>query len=309
MTFDILTSGRLGEEFQDYANDFEGISCTYISDQKLAAKRIKEFDALAGFYAYGDKDITHIKWIHSFGAGVEGIVNHPNLNKHIIISRTVGNMGRRIGEYCLAYTLYILRDIEKILNDQKLKVWDRPENKMLIDKEILIFGTGGIGSGIAEVFHHLTKSVTGINSSGRYVEHFDKIIKIEDLTSLDLKKYDIVINALPLTDQTINFFNLDLFKNFKDVIFLNIGRGASINEQDLLKALEEKYVNKAVLDVFKDEPLSASSPFWDHQNVIVTPHYSGVTDMADVKQSFEKVYKALIRGERNELFVDIEKSY
>lgn len=309
MIFKILTSGRLGKEFEEYVSEFRDISCTYLAEPDEVKERIKEFNILAGLNFYQDLNISHTCWIHTFSAGVESVINHKFLNNKTIITRTVGNMGVKMGEYCLSYVLHIYKNISSAAENQKNKTWDQLMAENIFRKNILIFGTGGIGSGIAQVFHPLAQSVTGVNRSGRAAENFDEIIQWDELDKKNLSYYDVIINALPLTKETEKVFNEDILRRFADCIFINVGRGASVVEEGLLKALEEGYIKKAVLDVFEEEPLAENSILWRHPRILITPHHSALTDIEDVKMSFEKVFGAVKKGERNNLFVDHQRSY
>jgi hypothetical protein len=102
----ILTYGWLSDEFAQFANQFEGIECTVFSSKDEVRKNIKDFNALAGFNFLKGLDIQHIEWLHCFVAGIDSFYAHGNLPEEMVISRTSGNMGAKIGEYCLAYTLH-----------------------------------------------------------------------------------------------------------------------------------------------------------------------------------------------------------
>lgn len=307
MEYKILTSGRLGEEFAEYCNQIPNMSCTIIEDAEEIERRISEFNVLAGLNFYAHADISHIKWIHAFSAGVESTLHHPHFNKNIILTRTVGRMGRKMGEYCLSYVLYILKNIERLRNKQSQKEWVKLSFENLMDKKILIFGTGGIGTGVAEIFRPLSQQVIGVNTSGLKSPGFDQVLKIEEVKNLD--GIGLIINSLPLTSHTTAFFNLSFFENFRNCIFINVGRGGSVVQEDLLQALNRNFLSKAVLDVFEQEPLPKNSPLYSNTDVIITPHQSALTDIEDVKISFNKAYDAIRKGSRNELFVDLSKSY
>ena len=104
--------------------------------------------------------------------------------------------------------------------------------------------------------------------------------KIYSLSSLDdvLLQSDVVVLTLPLTEETRYMMNEQRFAKMKNgSVLVNIARGAVVDEQALLKAVDEKLLG-AVLDVFEEEPLSADNPLWKKANVIVTPHNSFVGD-------------------------------
>ena len=122
-------------------------------------------------------------------------------------------------------------------------------------------------------------------------EHFEEIYLIDELDS-KLSKMDIVILTLPLTDETRYLFNKSKFQKMKDgAVLVNISRGAVVNTNDLINALNQS-LGGAVLDVFETEPLEDNSPLWDMKNVIITPHNSFVGE-GNNKRLFEVVISNL----------------
>lgn len=98
-----------------------------------------------------------------------------------------------------------------------------------------------------------------------------------------LRESDFVVNVCPLTELTRDLFNKEKFALMKEsAVFMNIGRGPSVVEEDLADALNNKTIAGAFLDVFRQEPLPSDSPFWDMENVFITPHRADHTE--DVEQ-------------------------
>ena len=94
-----------------------------------------------------------------------------------------------------------------------------------------------------------------------------------------VKNKDFVVSLLPLTDETKNIFNKKIFNAMKkNSIFINVGRGGTVNEKDLVNILRRKKILGAGLDVVSKEPIESNSPFLNMKNVIVTPHIAGVTN-------------------------------
>ena len=107
------------------------------------------------------------------------------------------------------------------------------------------------------------------------MKEFDEVY---DLTALDqqLQKADIVIGCLPGTPETKGLLNYErLYSMKKDAILVNVGRGSLIPTEDLIRVLEEGNLKGAVLDVFETEPLPETSPLWNMENVLITPHIAG----------------------------------
>jgi len=207
---------------------------------------------------------------------------------------------------------YILEDLNKsnLYNvNQSTKTWDQVVPKSLSKQSVIIFGTGNISTDIAQVLQPLVKNIVGVNTSGKNKEFFDVCVPIEKFEIDNIDPEAIIINTLPATENTYNIFDSSFFSSLQNAFFINIGRGHSVNEDDLLIALDKNQLRNAVLDVFKEEPLPKSSKLWEHSKCIITPHISGITLLEDVKQSFKIAYEAVIKGKSNNLMVDTERGY
>lgn len=102
------------------------------------------------------------------------------------------------------------------------------------------------------------------------------------------QKADCVINILPLTPETTRIYNSHFFNSMKSsASFYNVGRGPSVDTVALTEALRQKEIAFAALDVFEEEPLPANDPLWTLENVLITPHISGLTP------HFQKAFMAI----------------
>ena len=143
-------------------------------------------------------------------------------------------------------------------------------------KTLGIVGYGRIGAQIARLGKGFGMRVAALAHTKK-IE--DKNVDISyRMVDLLLNKSDFVVNALPLTDETQGYFDTSKFKQMKPTAyFVNIGRGKTVIESDLIKALKNKTIAGAGLDVFEEEPTPDSNPLWKLPNVIMTPHISGWT--------------------------------
>jgi len=120
----------------------------------------------------------------------------------------------------------------------------------------------------------------GVNTSGKMPakSHFVASMSLEEcLKSKKFSAPDYIINCLPDTIMTHGLFTYDLLKSFnKGMVFINVGRGAVVKSDDLLRLLKEKYIRLAMLDVFEEEPLPQSSEMWINERIIITPHIAGI---------------------------------
>jgi phosphoglycerate dehydrogenase-like enzyme len=120
--------------------------------------------------------------------------------------------------------------------------------------------------------------VTGINHSGRDVEGFDKVYPIAEYATA-VKDADVIVNILPGTEETRDFFNDEFFSYVNDAfLFVNVGRGFSVNNDALIAAVDAGKIDFVALDVTNPEPLPSDSPLWDIPEVLITSHTTGMID-------------------------------
>ena len=126
----------------------------------------------------------------------------------------------------------------------------------------------------ATKLHALGLHTLGVSAHGRPAAGFEEVVT--DANAHSRSKADILINALPLTSATKHFYNSEFFSGLQNQpLFINIGRGASVDTPALVQALQTQQLRAAALDVVDPEPLPQDSPLWDMDNVLLTPHISG----------------------------------
>ncbi|NNU15984.1 D-2-hydroxyacid dehydrogenase [Parvularcula sp. ZS-1/3] len=262
--------------------------------------------ALIAFSAPDDEDIGRYDWIHIGGAGIDRIAAAlKGSSKTPILTRTIGAMGHQMAEYVLSY---ILADLQKHgfrAAREAERDWQKEASlpTYLFDQTVAIFGTGPIGRGVAEALTPLCREVTGYSRSGREAEGFTRTLPLERFDGAD-----IVIAALPATRETDGIIGKVLLERMKGALFMNIGRGAVVDDDALLRALDNGTVRRAILDVFRKEPLPKDHPYWPHPEVTVTPHVSGVTRPIDIAEAFaERLPKFLAKRLGSE--VDLKRGY
>ncbi len=308
MEYRMLTYGRLAEDFEAHVkSSYPEILITKATSKSEIKSILPDVNAIAGFNFLTDEDVSGIKWIHAFGAGVDSYLKLESLDPNTTITRTTGDLGKQMGEFCLTYILAEIRSIFTTYENQKIATWKQIPARSLADLNVLILGTGSIGQGIAQQLNGLVNKIIGLNRSGTSAAQFhdtynwDSISQIQDI--------HVVISALPSTTETSSILDTAFFKLFNAVIFINVGRGDAVDENVLIEAINSGHVNNAILDVFPEEPLPKESNLWTNDRVLISPHQSGLTTIDDVTSCFKLAFNAMKRDERNNLFVDQEKGY
>ncbi|WP_053363209.1 D-2-hydroxyacid dehydrogenase [Bacillus sp. FJAT-27251] len=280
----------------------------YVHEDELSQEDIDWADALVAFNLKKTFDLRQLKWVHSLGAGVDKFLFKKDWPGEVLLTRTVCSFGQRIAEYCLSYLLKDLQYHREFHEMQKEKMWQPMTPRLLSQQKVMIYGTGEIGQKAAEVLTNLGVEVYGVSLSGKEKAFFKEVKTIET-HFYKLNEMDYLINTLPLTEKTEHLFATRIFGHLKGSGFINVGRGATVNEDALLQALDEEKVRFAVLDVFAKEPLPAENKLWKHPNVSITPHISAVTTAEEGVECFIETLKNLEEGKELTNKVDPLKGF
>lgn len=304
----VLTTGRLAEQFAAALKDRESQLCVKYVQQAQQAD-IDWADCLACFPISTALSLKNVPWIHSFGAGVDGFVARNDLHPHVRLSRTTGLLGQKMGEFCLTHFLNFLQNTLTLKQSIAEKRWQQMPAKSIRGRRVLILGTGKMAQGVARILAPLGAIVIGVNNSS-YMENanFHDCIKMQGIDEI-AAQVDCVINTLPHTKHTERLIDLEWLSRFREALFINVGRGATLATDDLQQAFKERYLAYAVLDVFENEPLAQDSWLWQHPQVFVSPHQAAITDVHDVMTSFTEALLAREQGLGSDLFIDVAKGY
>ena len=236
---------------------------------------------------------SRLRWIQANSAGVDYLDLVTLREKGILLSNMSGIHAIPIAESVIGMLLARYRGIQAAIRAQATKQW-LPYTEIAYDelngKKMVIIGAGKIGQQLASIATALGVEVAGVNRSGRQLEHFATVYRQSDLFN-HLNKFDIVVNILPLTNQTHHFYNDAFFSHVKPgAQFINVGRGASVDTAAIIRALKQKQLSFVGLDVFETEPLEETSPLWMMENVMITPHIAGL--VRHFQQKIMAIYEA-----------------
>lgn len=280
----------------------------YMPEEQMSEADLNWAEALVCFQLKSNIDYTQFKWVHSLGAGVDQFLFKKEWNERVLLTRTICSFGQRIAEYCLSYILKDLQFHDDFSESKREKNWQPITPKLLNEQKAMIFGTGEIGQITAGILSALGMEVCGVSLSGKGKDNFKEVIQVETHHSR-LSEMDYVINTLPLTKETENLFNEQVFQHLSNAGFINVGRGGSVDELALLSALDQNNVRFAVLDVFTQEPLPEDHPFWNHPNVQITPHISAVTAPNEGAACFVETLKNIDENKSLLNLVDVKRGY
>ena len=248
-------------------------------DKQEVAKQLIDADIIAGspWVIPPIEKAKKLKWIHSFSAGMDRVLTPEVLKSKIILSNSSGIHAVPIAEHVIGFMFIFTRRFYDTFKNQQKKIWSKSQDLTeLRDKTVLVVGLGHIGTEVARLANCLGVKVIGIKQNiNNKPEIVSKVYTVNKLEGI-LPIADFVVLSLPSTPKTHHLFDMKKFKLMKkSAIIISIGRGALINEKELIKALKQKLIAGAGLDVTEEEPLPKKSPLWGMENVVITPHHSG----------------------------------
>jgi phosphoglycerate dehydrogenase-like enzyme len=247
-------------------------------------------------------------WLQSTFAGIDALIK-DDLRKDYLLTNVREVYGTIMAEYVFAYILMFHKDILGNLKSQTEKIWDQKPYKSLEGISIGILGTGSIGQEIAKVAKSFGMKTIGYNTDGKKAKYFDITYSQNQLAEF-LQNSQYVISVLPDTNATKHLINKVALENMrKDALLISVGRGATIDQEALIEALENQRIKAAVLDVFETEPLPADSKLWSLPNAFITPHVSGFYVSKKIFEIFAENYKLFISGQKLNYLIDFSKGY
>ena len=257
------------------------------------------------------KKMKNVKVLFSLGAGVDHILNLNSFKEQVVIRIKDPFMGERMNNYILSQILSYQLSLNLYRQSQNKKKWIGEIEPLLNNKiTVGILGMGFLGSYVGKRLKSLGYNVIGFKNSKPRIQYpFSIYYRKSDLRKF-LNKSNIVISILPSTPYTKHFINLSfLNKMKKESLLINVGRGSTLNEKNLITHLKHNSKFHASLDVFENEPLSKKSALWNLKNVTITPHTASVTYL---DTAIDYIYKKIVQHSKNGKIksnIDLNKGY
>jgi len=225
---------------------------------------------------------TRLVWIQIAWAGAESCLSVPRIGSGEVLLTNMQKMSSPvIGEHAIAMAMALARALpvfaKQMRSDDRATLYSARLGMMpLAGKTMLVVGLGGIGTEAARRGAALGMRVIGTRNSSRDGPEFVEYVGLADELLELAGQADVIVNALPLTSITRNLLDKKFFDaTRKSVLFVNVGRGATVDTDALVAALKSGQVGGAGLDVTEPEPLPSDHPLWQLDNVIITPHVAG----------------------------------
>lgn len=221
----------------------------------------------------------HLKAVFNLGAGVDALGIGSVIPADIPVYRIEdGGMAVQMAEYALHGVLLATRRFTAYTQQQPKKEWRTHAPVLRTEWPVGVMGYGQIGAQVAKILAQLGYPVAAWARRARTAKAGIEVYAGDTQFQAFLQRTRILINVLPLTDATRGIINKDTLDALQqDSFVINMGRGAHVNDEDLLAALNSGQLRGALLDVFHTEPLPVEHPFWTQPEVHITPHIAGVS--------------------------------
>ncbi|WP_119816613.1 D-2-hydroxyacid dehydrogenase [Halalkaliarchaeum desulfuricum] len=222
-----------------------------------------------------------LEWVHSIQAGVDRFSRERFEEAGVVLSNSTGIHGDAIGETVATQVLMLARRFHVHVANQRRREWSQPgwdDAWTVAGEQACVVGLGGLGRGIVDRLTGLGIDVVGVRRTPTPEPGVDRVYPAERLHD-GIADARFVVLAVPLVEETRNLFDDEVLSAMReDAYLVNVARGGVVDQSALVDALESGEIAGAALDVFETEPLPESSPLWEMDDVIVSPHCGAFID-------------------------------
>lgn len=301
--------------------DFPDLEVVQLSDYARVNAEIADADIVIGWSLRGEqiRAAGKLKWIHSTATAVHALMSPELQNSSVVVTNARDVHGPVVAEHAMALIFALAKRLPQAMQYQREKRWAQqdlweaaPPPREIRGATLTILGLGGIGRPLAKLANAVGMRVLAVREhSDRGFEGVHEIFGFGQLEHA-LRQADFVVLALPVTPSTERLMDATRLSSLKpDAYLINVGRGVLIDEPALVHALQNRSFAGAALDVTTQEPLPPDSPLWSMDNVVITPHISGLTDKMWERHydTFTQNFKRFRNGEPLLWEVDKKKGY
>jgi phosphoglycerate dehydrogenase-like enzyme len=256
---------------------------------------------------------SNVRWVHSRAAGLDSILFPELVQSAVPLTNGSGVFSQSLGEFALAVILYFAKDFRRMLRNQEAGRWEQFDVEEIAGQTVGIVAYGDIGRAVASRVHPMGMRVLALKrhapaSPDPLVAQF---YGPHELTAM-LSLCDFVVVAAPLTPETRHMISDAAFAAMKpNAVVINIGRGPVIDQAAIVRALAEKRIRGAGLDVFEKEPIPPGDPIYTFENVLVSPHCADHTKdwLNQAMRFFLAQYERFCSGQSLENIVEKHLGY
>lgn len=284
----------------------DGVRLLTAASYDEAASLIPEADVLFSWRFPPDlfAQAARLRWVQAMGAGIEDLVDAP-LPPGCQLTRVEGLFGGYMSEYAIGHMLAHSQQLRRSYANQEARQWESFQVGKLEGKRLGVAGAGSIGAEVARKGKAFGMEVWALARTERPMPGADRLFLPEQAAEF-VAGVDYLVSSLPDTPETRGL--IDPLQLKEGAVLINMGRGATIDENRLLEAVRTGRI-QAVLDVFVEEPLPPSHPFWSTPGITVTPHISGPSVPGEVADYFAGNFRRFQAGQPLQGLVNRERGY
>ncbi len=256
--------------------------------------------------------LTKLRWMHSLSAGVEKLLFPALVESPVPLTNARGVYKESLGEWVVAAALFFAKDLRRLVNQQNAGKWEQFDVEMLNRQTLGVVGYGEIGKAAASRAKALGMKVLATKRRASEPDGIaDQIFPLDQRGDM-IAQSDVIVAAAPNTPETVGLIGEAEFARMKPTaVVVNVGRGPVIDEAAMVRALTERRIRGAALDVFDVEPLPADHPIWKLDNVLLSPHSADHTDtwLEEATEFFVTNFRRYQAGEPLLNIVDKKAGY
>jgi len=300
---------------------FSSIEFEQIADYSNLSEKIADADALISWTIKPEQfqHAKQLKWIHSPAAAVHQLMFPELVNSAVMVTNARDVHGPVVAEHIMAVLMALAKRLPDAVLMQEKKHWGQgdmlkflPPVREVRGAKVCLVGMGSIGRAFTRMAKAMGMEVTVVREHPeRGSEEADGVAGVSSLEKV-LPTADYVVLAAPLTATTKGMINAKTISCMaKHSCLINVSRGPLVDDAALIEALRSGQIAGAALDVFAEEPLPQTSPYWEMENVLVTPHSAAITSRL-WERHFVQISENLrrfIAGETLISLVDKTKGY
>lgn len=247
------------------------------------------------------RHLTDLKWIHVAIAGTEHLPTELLREHGVALTNSAGVLDQAIGEFVAASILMWSKGLLRSVRDAQDELLTHREPMGNDELRVLIIGAGGIGGAAARGLRQIgVAHLAGVRRDPSALDPvFDEHVSATDLVKR-VGDFNVVVASLPATSATVNMISREVLESLaRRVVFVNVGRGTSVDHDALVDVLRRAPESAAVLDVTDPEPLPPGHPLWHLPNSVISPHMAGDTRSRHERYAllFEENLGRFSRGE------------
>jgi phosphoglycerate dehydrogenase-like enzyme len=291
-----------------------------VSDQlEVVQEAAPEADVImVGSYANLLKAVfpkaVRLRWLHTFSAGIEAYLFPEVMESPVVMTNARGVFKKSLAEFVITGALYFAKDLPRMLRNQAAGVWELFDVGELQGKVMGIVGYGETGRACAELAKPFGMTIFGLRRRPELSQGdplVDRVFGTDGLLEM-LSLSDYVVLAVPGTRHTQRLIGEPEIQAMRPhAVFINVGRGSTVDEPVLIRALEANRIRGAALDVVETEPLPAGHPLYSVKNLLLSPHIADHTPGWRVlsTQFFVENLQRFVEGRPLENIVDKHAGY